>query len=185
MRTLGQRSGGAGGGRDFVRHYAFYVAVVTSIESVVEAVIDIPWVPSFASLLVFSVAYWYEVEHRQALCWRCADKIPVDIDAAVTRRRSQLIMIHRFNTLMRTRRRFVIGSVVYVLVAFAIVKWAPEFIKFGINLLIPIFIIYFIWAARVHGRLMPWCPWCRGRDDGEDEVVEPTPDPAPENVASR
>src|SRR5690606_33839165 len=44
------------------------------------------------------------------------------------------------------------------------------------------FVVFILSAARRHGQLQPWCPWCRG-GPGDDKPVA-VPDPQPSGVLS-
>lgn len=105
--------------------------------------------------------------HLDTPCVRCARHLPIDAEEQAERKSRWLKAHHRLH---------------YWLPGLAFGAWVTSWTVAGtpagrimvacaVALLLP-------WAAliRVHGRLQPWCPWCR--DNGGENAAEDAPDPS-------
>lgn len=108
---------------------------------------------------------------RGGLCLRCIRNAPLDPERGVRRNKLFLQMIH-----MRTKTFWVWYAACYVSAI------ASAFVHGAVAILfkLPLDVLFFsaVWSAWQHHRLQPWCPYCRGWDEGGDEELVPDPDPS-------
>lgn len=105
-------------------------------------------------------------DHVDTPCVRCA-RIPVNGGEAAEEQMPWLHWYHYVGTYLISAAAFLWG------VSWMLPNTAPGRIltAAGAFLLLPWGVLH-----RVHGRLKPWCPWCR--DDGGHEDRESDPDPS-------
>lgn len=105
------------------------------------------------------------------LCMRCMDEVPADAPVQAERRKRVLWFSHQIATGIG------IFGLLVPAVAVAFIGGhvgGPEIHRLA---RIPLDILLFtsLYSTWLHHRLRPWCPYCRGWDDGGDP--EPSPDP--------
>jgi hypothetical protein len=109
------------------------------------------------------------------LCLRCMRSTPLNPGREVSRNKAFLWQIHW------PTRRFcaVFGACVVIL----LVGEHTHGVVYTLSK-IPMDIQFFslTWATWIHHRLQPWCPYCRGWDEGGEEELVPDPDPAEKGV---
>ena len=109
-------------------------------------------------------------ESRAHLCARCLAAMPVDPGPAVARGRVWLRLYHGLTDSPA-------GLPVYLVVL--ALAYLPSFLGWpGLDWLWFLPITGFTWLSLRHHAVRPWCPYCRGWDDGGDHEPSPTPDPA-------
>lgn len=108
--------------------------------------------------------------HRDHLCTRCMEEVPVDAPSRAQRRRRSLRFFHFATTLLAT-------LVMVVILASPAIFDVTSDGSVSRAYFIPgdIWTFALIYSAWQHHRLRPWCPYCRPWDEGGDE--EPAPDP--------
>lgn len=116
------------------------------------------------------VSIFADVWHMSILCTRCAAEIPADGGMQAEYHMATLRYRHnnKANLYSWTSQLGLIALGVwwYPFMATAIGMQAAEH-----------------WALGVHRRLTPWCPWCKGWNDGDDTSVQP-PVPTGQNTRS-
>lgn len=151
----------------------------------------LPWVLGVAVVLRiaawFGVSTWLDVGagaallactittivHRRSshLCVRCMDEFPADAPVRAEQRKTVLWFCHAVTS--------GIGPAVSIGPAVALPVLAIVFGDPTLQRLarIPLDLLVFsvAYASWLHHRLQPWCPYCRGWDEGGDP--EPSPDP--------
>ena len=111
---------------------------------------------------------------RGPLCVRCIEEVPTDAPLRAQRKKRWLWLAH-FVT-----RPSGIAVTITVLVGPQLLSLAlPGALSTGIwstRLRIPmdLWLFAILYSETTHYRLLLWCPYCRGWDDGEPE---PSPDP--------
>lgn len=161
------------------RHYGVRVMVLGVIAADVCGWIPLPDVAAriaaAASVWIMCAGILLVTSHRTgALCETCISEMPLDPETQAERKRTWLLVSH---VGAGSRRQ-------------AIALWGPFFVLSVANWFLLHGVAYQVvrdaldailalslWSVMVHGKLGPWCPFCRkpGGGDGEDEVV---PDPA-------
>lgn len=106
-----------------------------------------------------------------ALCLRCVQSAPLDPETEVRQKKMFLWQQH-----WSVKRFYAVWFAFLILTVIA--NSAPQPWTFLLDL--PMNALFFsaMWAIWVHHRLGPWCPYCRGWDDGGPEELVPDPDPA-------
>ena len=123
---------------------------------------------SFALLACWGMALFHR--HKDHLCARCMEEVPVDAPGLAQCRRRPLRFFHFAATLLGilTMVVFIGSPAIFDVIADGTVPRA-YFIPGDI------WTFALIYAAWQHHRLRPWCPYCRPWDEGGDE--EPVADP--------
>lgn len=104
--------------------------------------------------------------HGKTFCEYCAADTPADGLGTARRKSRSLKFYHR--CISKTGVLYLAALV--ILPSLLPQKW-PSFIAWAA---LQPGLLTFIWFARRHNILAPWCPWCNGGDDG---LREPSPDP--------
>ncbi|MGW7006583.1 hypothetical protein ACWGCW_28130 [Streptomyces sp. NPDC054933] len=108
-----------------------------------------------------------------ALCERCG-VVPDDVEERARRRRPLLAWEHAMHG---TRRRYRASHTLwYALVGASLLVPHGAWSRVASTAALA-WILAELWATRVHNRLGPWCPWCRGGGDDDTEAA-PTPSPS-------
>jgi hypothetical protein len=148
--------------------------LVASITARIGYFAGVPVIGSLDSLLSFAVLAWMFALYRHlrygGLCLRCLRMSPLDPESSVRHWRPFLWMVHW------SRGKFWGIYGICVITAFAS-DWADGWLKIALKLPLDIVFYSMTWAIWTHHRLAPWCPYCRGWDEGGDEELVPEPDP--------
>lgn len=134
------------------------------------------WLDAGGSMLVLfgAVALAWHVKVG-GLCLRCMRSAPLDPQRSVNRSRFFLWQLHWPRRLFW---RVFLACEICVLASHLVNGiWVPL-------LKVPLDVLFFsnFWGYRVHHRLTPWCPYCRGWDDGGEPELIPDPDPVEKGV---
>lgn len=139
--------------------------------------------PAFSALDAFSslalmVGVVALVLHLRngGLCLRCIRNTPLNPELAVNRNKFFLWVLH-----LQGKRFWRIYGVC-LLIMLVGNAYASGFILTLTNLPLDAVFFSMMWATWQHHRLGPWCPYCRGWDEGGEEEVVPDPDPAEKGV---
>jgi len=148
------------------------------------------WTFSAAYFAVFFGALACDLfVHMGNLCERCIRAIPLDPQAAIERDRMWLKLFHRTSSQIWVHIRSVRVPVPNKLLALMLLGTAvltairltfdpgEQALKFVALLTWTTPLASIFWATYRHNRLQPWCPFCP-RDDGDDRVEAPEPDPS-------
>jgi hypothetical protein len=148
--------------------YVLAVAIPIRAASWFGLLTDTDIVVSIALLTCWGTALFHR--HKDHLCARCMDEVPVDAPTRAQRRQRSLRFFHFATTVPATLVMIVLlsGPAVFDITFHCTVP-RPYFIPGDI------WTFALIYTASEHHRLRPWCPYCRPWDDGGDE--EPAPDP--------
>jgi hypothetical protein len=120
-----------------------------------------------AFLLAFTVGTVATVRHTGIVCARCLDDLPTDA-AVLVKRRDWVLRFHHW---LMDHPVWTIGSLA------AVIAVCHLLLPNGGNVFIVWPLLGFqAWARRFHGRVAPWCPYCRG-DDGGAPASTPRPVP--------
>lgn len=106
------------------------------------------------------------------LCVRCMEEVPADAPDRAHRRRSLLWFAHLVTSPIG------IGALVIPVVALSVLGTAfggPTIERLA-RLPLDVTLFATMYAAWMHHRLRPWCPYCRDWD--QDGDLEPSPDPS-------
>lgn len=119
-------------------------------------------------------AVYANFQHERSLCPDCLGAMPLNPSEEAEAKRRWLRAMHWLNESHR-RLPYVMGA--YVAVGFAVTWILPR------SVLVPalwftVLVVVLNRLVDTHRTLQPWCPWCRGGEDDDEEVVEPRPDPA-------
>lgn len=156
--------------------YLIAIAVATRVTyfvklSLIPSVLDT--VASF--LLLASMAALYRHLRFGGLCLRCIRSAPLNPEREVSRNKAFLWEVH-----WPTGRFYAVFGVCVVILMLG------EHAHGVVHILskVPMDIQFFslMWAIWIHHRLSPWCPYCRGWDEGGEEERVPDPDPAEKGV---
>lgn len=109
-------------------------------------------------------------------CDFCYERFPLDAPGVAEKRRKELLRAHS--------RRLAIN---FGLVALGVGIAGPIVLKLlGVPGLLsavcttaPVYgwWAYMAFVRRTHRKFQPWCPICRGRDEGDDPIIIPVPTP--------
>ncbi|MEY9840677.1 hypothetical protein [Streptacidiphilus sp. EB103A] len=105
--------------------------------------------------------------HTDSLCVLCAVRLPDNGSAQAERRGTWLRTTHR----TRIAAPIGVGALWVLSWVFAATTAGHLLLALAGLLLVAVLVL-----NRVHGRLQPWCPWCR--DEGGNTHIQ-TPEPAP------
>lgn len=153
--------------------------IVISLALRVVFLLGVSWLADYDAnatlILIITVLVLNSHLRRGGLCLRCATNVPLDPQREVTRNKWFLYQTHW------SRRKFLL-----IFGACCALMWVGNFINGDhtslLNRLLHLpldFMFYtIIWAAWIHHRLEPWCPYCRRWDEGGDPEFVPDPDPA-------
>lgn len=130
---------------------------------------------SSLALMIGVVALVFHLRNG-GLCLRCIRNTPLNPQLAVNRNKFFLWVIH----LQGKRFWLTLGACQLVVLLGA--AYASGFILTLTKLPLDVMFFSMMWAAWQHHRLEPWCPYCRGWDEGGEEEVVPDPDPAEKGV---
>jgi hypothetical protein len=106
------------------------------------------------------------------LCLRCIRNTPTNPELAVNRNKFFLWTQHWPNGQFW---KIYGGS---VLILFIGDTYTDGVVQLLCKLPLDVTFFSLMWATWQHHRLQPWCPYCRGWDEGGEEEVVPDPDPA-------
>jgi hypothetical protein len=128
------------------------------------------------ALFFFVLASWYFMrKHDRRLCESCMSTLPLDASQSAVRFARRLAVAH-------------LGSDLRITITYLVVLIGSSPLLLDTNLL-PHPVAEYVWAAiqssmiylvlsyTTHRRLQPWCPQCRGGDNGRDDVDAPEPIP--------
>jgi len=148
--------------------YVLALAVPIRVASWFGLLNGVNTVVAIALLTCWGTALFHR--HRDHLCARCMDDVPVDAPCLAQRRRRSLRFFHFATTLLAT-------LVMVVILAGPAIFDATTPGTVTRTYCIPgdIWTFGLIYTAWQHHRLRPWCPYCRPWDEDGDE--EPAPDP--------
>ncbi len=137
------------------------------------------WVTSTADValsLMVMVGAFALVAHiwKGQLCLRCIQDSPDDPETEVQKKKWFLWFEH-----MSRRMWWSIWAGVLALILIA-GAWTQDngLIYRLSHLPQDVFFYSMFWAFYCHHRLHPWCPYCRGWDEGGEEELIPDPDPS-------
>jgi hypothetical protein len=109
------------------------------------------------------------------LCLRCMRSTPLDPGREVNRNKVFLWELH-----WSTGRMAAVFGACFVI--FLVGEHAHGVVYTLSKIPLDIQFFSLAWAAWIHHRLQPWCPYCRGWDEGGEEELVPDPDPAEKRV---
>lgn len=106
------------------------------------------------------------------LCERCIAEVPADAPALAQRRKALLWFSHQIAT------RIGIAGLLAPAVAIGFVgtNFASPAIQHLARVPLDVLLFASLYTSWLHHRLRPWCPYCRGWDEGGEP--EPSPDPS-------
>lgn len=107
------------------------------------------------------------------LCLRCIRSAPLNPEWDVKRNKTFLWEIH-----IDRAKFFGVYAATWVLGGLISPIWLHGFIATLCRLPLDVMFFSLIWSLYIHHRLGPWCPYCRGWDEGGDPELVPDPDPA-------
>jgi hypothetical protein len=139
------------------------------------AFLHVPYASGLAHLIPFMVAAGVIalVFHlrKGALCLRCIRSSPLNPQRAVERNKVFLYVAH-----WPRKKWWIVWS------ACLSGTIAADFFTGVVNDLLKtpmdVFFLVVMWGIWAHHRLAPWCPYCRGWDEGGEEELVPDPDPS-------
>lgn len=142
--------------------YVLALAVPTRVASWFGLLNGVNTFVAIALLTCWGTALFHR--HRDHLCARCMDDVPVDAPCLAQRRRRSLRFFHFSITVLGTFVMVVLigGPALFGVVTNGAVPRA-YFIPGDI------WTFWLIYTAWQHHRLRPWCPYCRPWDEGGDE----------------
>jgi hypothetical protein len=115
------------------------------------------------------------IGHYQILCERCMANMPLDGPQRAERRKIFLRLSHSMKLLVAIAIIFLIVNVFDWAIRPLISDKPTRRLVEDLAVYLPTMLLMV--SIQVHGRLQPWCPWCRG--DGGDGEVERAPEPDP------
>lgn len=125
-----------------------------------------------AAVVILACSFATLLHQRSShLCMRCMAEIPTDAPVQAQRRKTFLWFSHLMTT-GSGLRRLLVPAIVIGLIGSHVGSPAIQHLA-----RIPLDAILFatLYSSWLHHRLRPWCPYCRGWEDGGDP--EPSPDP--------
>lgn len=117
-------------------------------------------VTNFVAALSTSVAGVADFRHRAILCARCIAQFVVN-GSEEAAQRIKLLWIYHYHTLTICGIWIVAAILSGFTSWFLLLAGAAGLTDFYIE--------------KTHRRLVPWCPYCRRRDDDDEEVPTPVP----------
>jgi cytochrome b561 len=110
------------------------------------------------------------------ICIRCMESVPPDAPVRAQRQKWLLRYAHAMN-----EKRYLFAIIGYNLIGWFLVSWlfpvGPDNVIRSGWIFVPVDLALLLMAISLsaHHRMSPWCPYCRGWDDGG--MREPSPDP--------
>ncbi|WP_162625542.1 hypothetical protein [Mycolicibacterium llatzerense] len=155
----------------FLAHAITYVLPVTFVVLVAAAFGAASYVNHFAMAALLMCWFATLAHHDNGqLCVRCIESVPKDAALRADGCRVPLRFAHFVES---TAGILAMVTVCLVPVVATIILPAPTVDR--VYLAVHMWVFAVIYADWTHGRLRPWCPFCRRWDDGGDH--EPSPDP--------
>ena len=148
--------------------YVLAVAIPIRIASWFGLLTSVNIFASIALLVCWGMALFHR--HKDHLCVRCMNEVPLDAPELAQRSRRSLRFFHFATTLLGT-----LTMVVSISTPAIFDVMTDGTLPRGYFVPGDAWTFLLIYAAWQHHRLRPWCPYCRPWDEGGDE--EPAPDP--------
>jgi hypothetical protein len=129
---------------------------------------------AFDILLVFWFTCLVHIRRQTRLCLRCIKTAPLDPENQV-RTRKWLLCVEHFPIRLDLYILAITMAISVGGIEIFIYNSAPYRLA---DIPLDTWVLGSIYATWTHHRLRPWCPYCKGWDDGGDEELVPDPDPA-------
>jgi len=189
----------ATGHRIMRRFISLYLVgfVIYLVSLALPEVEPLSWVSGGFQGLLLGLFVVYGLPHLKNLCPDCVDEMPLNPSAETTRYRRVLRRFHRAASaltfggrLSRFNRWGRDGQLIAQVALWCGFSYGLSYLfdlagtwgSVAFAVLTTFFVVFILSAARRHGQLQPWCPWCRG-GPGDDKPVA-VPDPQPSGVLS-
>lgn len=119
------------------------------------------------ALVTFVLGSWVLMRrHDHGLCERCVAALPLNAAEVAARYRRRFWLAHHLG------RPRVLIPYLTVLIGSNFATTTAGRLGWAV---IQTSMIYLIMSYSTHRRLQPWCPWCRGGDDGLHSPSDPQP----------
>lgn len=149
--------------------YVIVSAVAVRIASLIGLIPLYVWIVlEIATLTSFVALFIHKI--TGALCLRCIRDSPLNPELSVRQNKYFLRFEHR------TFKQWMLIYMVCLICS--IVPTNNGIMSVALALPMDVLLFTQMWGFWIHHRLQPWCPYCRGWDEGGDEELVPDPDPA-------
>lgn len=170
-----------------IAHVVLPVMLVVMAMRAVNAFTNLPDWLMLANSVAWIVVIVTSTRHIQLarICLRCMEDVPADAPVRAQRRRPQLWFEHE-------SRRVWVASLIcgFIISTPVLLHWLlyrdlPDHDVHDNWTILPGDLVLALWiyGSVLHHRLQPWCPYCRGWDEGGERERTPTPDPTGSKVA--
>jgi hypothetical protein len=164
-----------------IAHVILPIAAINTALSVWNWFANVPDWLAWANTVVFSVVFMAALLHQALarICLRCMEEVPADAPVRAQRRRSVLWFEHRTKPIWIYLLMWLAAIALSGGLRYALYRGLPteDVHDNWTSAPVTLLILLVVYAMVLHHRLQPWCPYCKGWDEGGDHERTPTPDP--------
>jgi len=162
-------------------HVILPIALVTAGMSVLGWFIRMPEWTAWTTTAVFGIVFIAAILHQvlARICLRCMEEVPADAPVRAQRLRRVLWIDHRMASVRVSLLVWLIPIGISAVLHYAFYQGvAPDEVADNwTSAPVTLQMLIVVYAMVLHHRLQPWCPYCKGWDEGGDHERTPTPDP--------